>query len=86
MRVCRLLQVSSELEVWQAITDWVGAAPAGRRPLLYELLRAGVRLGAMDTLQLDAVQRHPLLQVGGQVDGRREGGGGRVGGSVHDVI
>ncbi|GLI61632.1 hypothetical protein VaNZ11_004051 [Volvox africanus] len=55
------LQVLEELEVWQAIAEWVQHAWESRRCHLYDLLQAGVRLSHLDTLQLSQLQRHPLL-------------------------
>ncbi|KAG2492411.1 hypothetical protein HYH03_009354 [Edaphochlamys debaryana] len=59
------LQISHELDVWQAVAEWVQADLEPRRPLLYDLIRGGVRLGEMDTLQLGQVSQHPLLSEPG---------------------
>ncbi|EFJ40317.1 hypothetical protein VOLCADRAFT_108193 [Volvox carteri f. nagariensis] len=55
------LQVFQELDVWQAISEWVQHSWESRRGHLYDLLQAGVRLSHLDTLQLSQLQRHPLL-------------------------
>lgn len=55
------LVVASEMDVWQAIADWVQADVERRRIHLPDLLAAGVRLAELDTLQLAQLQRHPLV-------------------------
>ncbi|GLC71232.1 hypothetical protein PLESTF_001092800 [Pleodorina starrii] len=55
------LQVTQELDVWEAIAEWVQHSWESRRVHLYDLLQAGVRLSHLDTLQLSQLQRHPLL-------------------------
>lgn len=60
-----LPQAGSEVEVWQAVADWVEWDEPQRLELLPDLLRAGVRLARLDTLQLAQLQRHPLLGESG---------------------
>ncbi|KXZ55684.1 hypothetical protein GPECTOR_2g1234 [Gonium pectorale] len=61
------LQVSSEMEVFRAISAWVGARPQERAPVMGELVRACMRLGAMDLRQLEALDQEPQVVASSDV-------------------
>ena len=65
------LQLSSELEVWEALSLWVNYSLPDRKGDVAKLLGSCLRLQDMDVLQLQQLRQTPLVR--GQSIGHTEG-------------
>lgn len=78
------LQLSSELEVWEALSLWVNYSLPDRKGDVAQLLGSCLRLQDMDVLQLQQLRQTPLVR-GGNIPGQSALGTSRTRGTGREL-